>query len=42
MASLNSEADYVDAHRREHLVDQLTKRIEHLGYHVRLEPVAAV
>jgi transposase len=34
-------ANYFDAHRREHLVDQLTRRIEHLGYRVTLEPVPA-
>jgi transposase len=30
-----------DDHRRAHLVDQLTRRIERLGYRVTLEPVAA-
>ena len=30
-----------DAHRREHLVDRLTRRIERLGYRVALEPAAA-
>jgi transposase len=34
-------ANYFDDHRRDHLVDQLTRRIERLGYHVTLEPVAA-
>jgi transposase len=34
-------AHYFDAHRRDHLVDRLTRRIEHLGYRVTLEPVAA-
>ena len=34
-------AHYFDAHRREHLVDQLTRRIEHLGSRVTLEPVPA-
>jgi transposase len=34
-------ANYFDAHRREHLVDQFTRRIEHLGYRVTLEPVPA-
>jgi transposase len=34
-------ANYFDAHRREHLVDQLARRIEHLGYRVTLEPVPA-
>jgi transposase len=28
-----------DEHRREHLVERLTRRIERLGYHVALEPV---
>jgi transposase len=35
-------ANYFDAYRREHLVDQLTRRIERLGYRVSLEPVPAV
>jgi transposase len=35
-------ANYFDDHRRAHLVDQLTRRIERLGYHVTLEPIAAV
>ena len=35
-------ANYFDAHRREHLVDRLTRRIERLGYRVSLEPVPAV
>jgi transposase len=30
-----------DEHRREHLVDRLTRRIERLGYRVNLEPVSA-
>ena len=30
--------NYFDAHRREHLVDRLTRRIERLGYRVALEP----
>jgi transposase len=34
-------ANYFDAHRRAHLVDQLTRRIERLGYRVTLEPVTA-
>jgi transposase len=34
-------ANYFDDHRRAHLVDQLTRRIERLGYRVTLEPVAA-
>jgi transposase len=34
-------ASYFDTHRRAHLVDQLTRRIERLGYRVTLEPVAA-
>jgi hypothetical protein len=29
-----------DEHRRVHLVDRLTRRMERLGYHVALEPVA--
>ena len=32
--------NYFDEHRREHLVDRLTRRIERLGYRVALEPVA--
>jgi transposase len=35
-------ANSFEEHRREHLVDQLTRRIEHPGYRVTLEPVAAV
>jgi transposase len=34
-------ANYFDEHRREHLVDRLTRRIERLGYRVSLEPVPA-
>jgi transposase len=34
-------ANYFDDRRRAHLVDQLSRRIERLGYHVTLEPVAA-
>ena len=34
-------ANYFDARRRQLTVDRLTRRIEHLGYHVHLEPVAA-
>jgi hypothetical protein len=34
-------ANYFDAHRREHLVDRLTRLIERLGYRVSLEPVPA-
>jgi transposase len=34
-------ANYFDEHRREHVVDRLTHRLEHLGYRVRLEPVPA-
>jgi transposase len=34
-------AHYFDERRRHHLVDQLTRRIERLGYRVTLEPVAA-
>ena len=33
-------ANYFDEHRREHLIDRLTRRIERLGYGVALEPVA--
>jgi hypothetical protein len=35
-------AHYFDDRRQAHLVDQLTRRIERLGYRVTLEPVAAV
>ena len=35
-------ANYFDDRRQTHLVDQLTRRIERLGYRVTLEPVAAV
>jgi hypothetical protein len=34
-------ANYVDEHRREHVVDRLTRRLQHLGYLVSLEPVPA-
>jgi transposase len=34
-------AHYFDERRQTHLVDQLTRRIERLGYRVTLEPVAA-
>jgi transposase len=34
-------ANYFDNRRQAHLVDQLTRRIERLGYRVTLEPVAA-
>jgi transposase len=34
-------ADYFDAHRRDHLVDRLTRRTQPLGYRVHLEPVQA-
>jgi transposase len=34
-------ANYFDARRQTQLVDQLTRRIERLGYRVILEPVAA-
>jgi transposase len=34
-------ATYFDERRQEHLVDQLTQRIERLGYRVTLEPVSA-
>jgi|SRR5882724_7087938 len=33
-------ANYVDECQHTHLVDRLTRRIERLGYHVTLEPVA--
>ena len=32
-------ANYFDEHRREHVVDRLTRRLQHLGYRVSLEPV---
>jgi len=35
-------ANYFDEHQREHLVDRLTRRLQHLGYRVSLEPVPAV
>jgi hypothetical protein len=31
--------NYFDERRRDHLVDRLTQRIQHLGYRVHLEPV---
>jgi transposase len=34
-------ATYFDEHQREHLVDRLTQRLQHLGYRVSLESVAA-
>jgi transposase len=34
-------ANYFDEHRRQHLVDRLTRRIQRLGYRVSLEPVSA-
>jgi transposase len=34
-------ANYFDEHRREHVVDRLTRRLQHLGYRVSLEPLAA-
>jgi transposase len=34
-------ADYFDKCRPAHLVDQLARRIERLGYRVTLEPVTA-
>jgi transposase len=34
-------ANYFDECQRTHLVDRLTRRIERLGYHVTLEPVAS-
>jgi transposase len=34
-------ANYFDEHRREHVVDRLTRRLQHLGYRVSLAPVPA-
>ena len=34
-------ANYFDEHRREHVVDRLTRWLQHLGYRVNLEPVPA-
>ena len=34
-------ANDFDECQRIHLVDRLTRRIERLGYHVRLEPVTS-
>jgi transposase len=34
-------ANYFDERRRHYTVDRLARRIEHLGYRVSLEPVAA-
>jgi hypothetical protein len=34
-------ANYFDERRRQFTVDRLTRRMEHLGYHGHLEPVAA-
>ena len=34
-------AHYFDEHQREHVVDRLTRRLQHLGYRVSLEPVPA-
>ena len=34
-------ANYFDERRRHYTVDRLLSRIEHLGYRVHLEPVAA-
>jgi hypothetical protein len=34
-------AHYVDERRRQFTVDRLTRRLEHLGYRVHLEPGAA-
>jgi hypothetical protein len=31
--------NYIDERRRDHLVDRLTRRIQHLGYRVHLELV---
>jgi transposase len=35
-------ATYFDQQRRHHLVDRFTRRLEHLGYRVSLEPVPAM
>jgi transposase len=35
-------ATYFDHQRRHHLVDQFTRRLEHLGSRVSLEPVPAM
>jgi transposase len=35
-------ANYFDQQRRHHLVDRFTRRLEHLGYRVSLEPVPAM
>jgi transposase len=35
-------ANYFDHQRRHHLVDRFTRRLEHLGYRVSLEPVPAM
>jgi transposase len=35
-------ATYFDRQRRHHLVDRLTRRLEHLGYRVSLEPVPTI
>ncbi len=35
-------ANYFDEPRREHVADRLTRRLQHLGYRVSLEPVPAV
>ena len=34
-------ANYFDERRRQFTGDRLPRRIEHLGYHVHLEPVTA-
>ena len=34
-------ANYFDQHRREHLVDHFTRRLERLGYRVSLDPIPA-
>jgi hypothetical protein len=34
-------ANYFDAHRRDHLIDRLTRRIQHLGYRVHMNPCSA-
>jgi hypothetical protein len=34
-------ANYFDERRRHYMVERLTARIEHVGYRVHLEPMAA-
>jgi transposase len=35
-------ANYFDQQLRHHLVNRLTRRLEHLGYRVSLEPIPAL